>query len=122
MIGVRRCGRLRPAEAAPIRALKAFLAHKLGDPLATDPDTTAESQLGLHAPRTIRAARAGEDLLDLTQQGTISDRAAATGSAEGIMLAGCSAWQANDSASWKSWQVEATQRGFGSLAKGLAEL
>ena len=68
VIIVRGRRRLRSPESAPVRAFEAFFAHQPSDPLATDPDTTAESQLGLHARRTVRAARVGVNLLDLAQE------------------------------------------------------
>ena len=48
--------------------------------------------------------------------------AADTGSEEGILLAGCAAWQLNDLAGWRRYQAAAAQRGFGVVAFELAAL
>ncbi len=50
------------------------------------------------------------------------NQAAATGSSEGILLAGCAAWQSKDVAVCRAWHAEAVQRGYTSVANDLASL
>ena len=91
--------------------------HTSADIPALEQQASADNTDSLVALGTMRIEQG-----DLAGARRYWDRAAGLGSEEGILLAGCAAWQNNDHGRCRAWQATATKHGYTAVARDLAEL